>query len=71
MKVWLVGRYISGTSAEHNIKYELNGIVSSLEKALVACTKPVHFYAEMELDKVVPDEPTIPLPVVYPITWAS
>ena len=66
MKVWVVGR--SKASEEEPHRWELNGVVSSEEKARAACTRRTHFYAELELDVVIPDEPTVLLPAVYPVT---
>ena len=63
-KVFIVGLYISGEPP--NTVWHLNGVVLTEKEAKAACTKPVHFYAEIEMGRILPDE-WVDLPTTYPV----
>ena len=52
MQVFIVGETLDETGRQ----WQILGIFSSREKAIVACTKPSHWIGMMKLDERLPDE---------------
>lgn len=64
MKMYMVGQQIP--TRENPERWELQGIFSTVEKAVVACRTRNFFYTEMTMDEELPLEYT-PAYLVFPI----
>ena len=62
MKLYVVGRYISGE--EFKIVWDIHGIFDSEEKALKACKDETYFIGTLKLNEVLPEE-TVDWPGAY------
>ena len=65
MKLWLVGKYLSGPPGA--VVWAFQGIFDSAAAATAACTERGYFMATVELNEVLADEP-VPFPdFSYPL----
>ncbi len=65
MKLWIVGQYKSGIGKE--IRWEMQGVFSTKEKAIKACRNYKYFIGSEILDQEIPDETTTFKDFEYPL----
>jgi hypothetical protein len=67
MKLWIVGKWYETSSNPEIQDWEFSGVFDDEQKAIDQCKDKSYFIGPVELNQILPEEPTIWPGCYYPL----